>query len=284
MRRWLIGIGVLTLVAGTTGTTVLTDRSEFCGDCHSMNRVYTTWQASVHSHPAEGRPKADCVDCHIRWTPVGFAEAKMHGLNDVLAEYTHPTAWTESPHPKLVFSYNCRQCHSDIDKTETLARDRLPAKIRAIGLRGPHWIHFLLAQFTPDRAARLATLKTKKGLTPAEKTEQGWLEKSERGNCAQCHERERTTASGDRIVDPRVSQDSRNPLVDCMTCHVDVAHPRDAERGEAVPSYETCRQCHNGKYHGVLGYVFPADCDKKPNVALGEEAYCMKCHPGYKVK
>ena len=284
MRRWTWGIGVAALVLAGTGTAVWTDRSEFCGDCHSMERVYATWKASPHSMPPAGRPRAECVDCHIRWDASGFVQAKAHGLNDVLAEYTHATAWTESPHPRLVYSENCLTCHEDAASIDSLPRERLPERIRELGLRGPHDVHFTLARFGPEQATELASLRAMSSPTTREKERRRWLEKSERGNCAQCHERTRTTATGGTVVDRRLSQDTRNPLVDCMTCHVDVAHPRDAERGEAVPSFQTCRQCHNGQYHGVLGYIFPADCDREPDVALGEDAYCRKCHPGFKAK
>lgn len=284
MRRWMWPIGVAALLAGGTGTAVWTDRSEFCGGCHSMERVYTTWRESPHSRPPEGRPRAECVDCHIRWDAAGFVKAKLHGLNDVLAEYTHPTAWTESPHPKLVYSENCLKCHEGVGKVDTLPKVRLPVGLREIGLRGPHDVHFMLARFGPEESARLAALRGRQDLSARERDQRRWLEKSERGHCAQCHERERVTADGRKVVDRHLSQDTRNPLTDCMTCHVDVAHPRDAARGEAVPSFTTCRQCHNGQFHGVLGFIFPADCDRKPDVALGEDVYCMKCHPGFKAK
>jgi Ni/Fe-hydrogenase b-type cytochrome subunit len=84
-----------------------TDAVSFCGTvCHSMTPEYVTYQRSPHAH-------VDCAQCHIGAGAVGYAQAKAHGIVELVE-----TIQNDYPRPIPVpvtdlrpIRGNCERCH-----------------------------------------------------------------------------------------------------------------------------------------------------------------------------
>ncbi|MCD4690719.1 NapC/NirT family cytochrome c [bacterium] len=80
-RRFWLAVGVVG-IAAFFGLNAYSQRSQFCGSCHSvMGEHYDSWQSSTHGETAE------CLDCHSEpgWT--GYYHSKVEGVRNALQFY-----------------------------------------------------------------------------------------------------------------------------------------------------------------------------------------------------
>ncbi len=115
IRQLVIFIAVATmvnvLIAGqlTTGAMHYMEGAQFCGQtCHTpMRPEYTAYTRGPHSHVA-------CASCHIAPGPVGFATAKLRGMNQLVGvitgDYARPIPAPVQTMPDA--NQVCLECHS----------------------------------------------------------------------------------------------------------------------------------------------------------------------------
>jgi cytochrome c nitrite reductase small subunit len=82
---------------------------EFCGSCHSMERVQRTWQMSTHR-------QFDCIECHLphRSFAEGFIYKAKAGMRDVSDEFgrNYNVVTPVTPEARKILQDNCLRCHS----------------------------------------------------------------------------------------------------------------------------------------------------------------------------
>lgn len=85
------------------------DKASFCGSCHSMQQVYSTWQVSGHK-------QFTCGDCHL---PQENIVAKLyvktenglrHTYHETVRDY--PENIPITPNAKAITDRNCLRCHA----------------------------------------------------------------------------------------------------------------------------------------------------------------------------
>ncbi len=264
----------------------LTAVTPFCGTCHSMWTVYGQWEKSSHASPEFGE-QVGCSDCHVRSGVIGLVRDHIvNGNYQLLAEFTHAHVPARPIVATAMYDERCLACHRSVSaRDDELSEERLPQRLKAVGLVVPHRNHYELREFTADNRTSLAKLVEKvktSELTLVEESEVKRLEKIQKGNCGQCHSKEVQLADGsfdwpkDRCV--HVKQ----PMT-CISCHSKVVHAETNSHGRHIPSRETCKSCHDGSYHGKLGVIFDTGCANgvtRVNSLTPVEAQdCMKCHP-----
>lgn len=114
----LILLGIVLAVAGMVfigGGIAYADRPAFCGSCHSMQQVYSTYKESNHK-------QFTCGDCHL---PQQNLAVKMYvkGENGVRHTYhetmrDYPESIKVTPQATKILNDNCMRCHtSTVEKT-----------------------------------------------------------------------------------------------------------------------------------------------------------------------
>jgi len=107
-------VGMLVFAGGLS----YADKPTFCGSCHSMQHVYTTWQASSHQY-------FTCGDCHL---PQDNILAKLyvkgengmrHTYHEVLRDYPDTIFFTGTAN--TIVNKNCLRCHAYIVAPTALA-------------------------------------------------------------------------------------------------------------------------------------------------------------------
>lgn len=95
------------MAAGGAGY-AYSDSPEFCGSCHSMEAVHTTWQASNHK-------QLKCTDCHLPQQnfAIKMITKAQTGMNDTYHEVLrdYPATMKLSPKGKAIVEDNCMRCH-----------------------------------------------------------------------------------------------------------------------------------------------------------------------------
>ena len=120
----LMLIGVVVLPSFSIGTGMLlvltrAERVEFCASCHHVMQAYAddvtdpdgTGLAAIH-FVNRYIPTNQCYECHTSYGLFGTAEAKMHGIGQVLRYYTGTyevplSMW--KPYPNA----DCLKCHAE---------------------------------------------------------------------------------------------------------------------------------------------------------------------------
>lgn len=145
--RWRAAlIGVALLAAGAAGLAAvdsgvaLTNSTEFCVSCHTMQTNFEEYKQSTHYQNASG-VRAGCPDCHVPRAFFPKMAAKLVASKDVWHEFrgTIDTpekfearrwlmanrVWTKM---KATDSRECRGCHDfasmDLDEQDSLAAKR----------------------------------------------------------------------------------------------------------------------------------------------------------------
>jgi cytochrome c nitrite reductase small subunit len=84
------------------------DSPGFCGSCHSMEQVHSSWQASNHK-------QLKCTDCHLPQQnfAIKMITKAQTGMNDVYHEVLrdYPATMKLSPKGKVIVEENCMRCH-----------------------------------------------------------------------------------------------------------------------------------------------------------------------------
>lgn len=117
----LVSLGFIAAITGmlffATGLSYA-DKPTFCGSCHSMQHVYTTWQNSSHQH-------FTCGDCHL---PQENIIAKLyvkgenglrHTYHEVLRDYPDTISFTTTANG--IANNNCLRCHAYVVAPTPLA-------------------------------------------------------------------------------------------------------------------------------------------------------------------
>jgi nitrate/TMAO reductase-like tetraheme cytochrome c subunit len=123
----LMTISVVVLPSFTVATGMLlvftrAERVEFCASCHHVMRAYAddmtnpdgTGLAAIH-FANRYIPNNQCYECHTSYGLFGTAEAKIHGIGEVVKYYSGSydlpvTMW--KPYPNA----DCLKCHAESDK------------------------------------------------------------------------------------------------------------------------------------------------------------------------
>jgi nitrate/TMAO reductase-like tetraheme cytochrome c subunit len=118
----LIGVVILPSFSIATGMLLVftrAERVEFCASCHHVMQAYAddltdpdgTGLAAIH-FVNRYIPTNQCYECHTSYGLFGTAEAKMHGIGEVLKYYTGAyevplSMW--KPYPNA----DCLKCHAE---------------------------------------------------------------------------------------------------------------------------------------------------------------------------
>jgi len=118
----LIGVVLLPSFSIATGMLLVftrAERVEFCASCHHVMQAYAddltnpdgTGLAAIH-FVNRYIPTNQCYECHTSYGLFGTAEAKMHGIGEVLKYYTGTyevplSMW--KPYPNA----DCLKCHAE---------------------------------------------------------------------------------------------------------------------------------------------------------------------------
>ena len=108
-----LGIAMVLFVAFTIGAVEYTNQSSFCGSCHEMSPMYTSWTHSSHKEVA-------CAECHEEPGFEGTVKSKAKGTKEA---WLHLTGNFDPPKAEAK-DVNCYSCHQDKVKTAELAADR----------------------------------------------------------------------------------------------------------------------------------------------------------------
>ena len=108
-------VGVLFAAGGF----VYSGSPSFCGSCHSMKYVYTTYKESNHK-------QFTCIDCHVPHDSVVdmmFVKGEngmRHTYHEFLRDY--PDTINFTPKAKVIANKNCLRCHiSTVENTHMAA-------------------------------------------------------------------------------------------------------------------------------------------------------------------
>ncbi len=109
---WTVGIGIV-LVGLTIWGMHFTSQPNFCGNCHQIQPLVTSWSTGPHKGVA-------CLDCHANPGTVGYVIRKIQGLEEVYRQATHqvPTVLVAR-----VNTQNCIICHSGARKDYAQAKN-----------------------------------------------------------------------------------------------------------------------------------------------------------------
>jgi len=237
-----------------------------------MGPLRESWQRSSHAVPALAVKRAECLDCHADRGIAGLAKAKVRGVRDALlwlSDACFPRSFRGGAH---VYHTKCVSCHQGVTKVNHLESMDIPGLTEKRDLYFSHRRHLALREFDAREAGRLAELREQQPLLPTEKREIAWLEKVKRGNCGQCHLRQKRDEAGNAYVDLSVNPDQKDPMT-CLACH-----QRNMVHGKTpfdTPGVQilACQRCHTGKLHGGLRpFLATKDPDRDSTV-------CVRCHP-----
>ncbi|MHA2620840.1 MAG: NapC/NirT family cytochrome c [bacterium JZ-2024 1] len=185
------------IVVGAAGLEA-SQSSHFCGLCHSMKQVYSSWKASTHKQMA-------CVQCHIEPGLAGFLHAKIVlGPRDVYSEIVHRPSPEKITQLALRFRDDqCERCHRGILGITEKAIENLPPPVKIVGLKYAHQKHKETKVLCVDchLDAVHGTPQKYATMFPAEK------------QCLVCH--------GKYWKDGRVDPGNTGKLISkrCSTCH-----------------------------------------------------------------
>lgn len=104
------GVVAVLLLAAFVGSSLYTDRSQFCSTCHEMVPYGAAWGDGQHADNAQ------CVDCHV---DAGLPARLSHKFVALKEVYEHFAGDTKFPRPAApdVPSERCVRCHPDVPDT-----------------------------------------------------------------------------------------------------------------------------------------------------------------------
>ncbi len=255
------------------------ERSGFCLTCHRTEGVYKNLDLDASYHVSYKEKNEACIACHSDKSLGMSARAGAHEMKTFLGNVTAMELYAFEVFDETDYDARCLSCHTDVLEKKGIDAAALPATLKKIGLSYEHFVHMAYKEFSAEEHEELQNLQKKKhggGLSEEEAERLALLEKVQRANCAECHERTKVRANGETFEDKSINYAARNPML-CAACHYEIAlveHP-GKKRGQ-LPSEESCRRCHDGKLHGGNLRIFLADCENGT-----DRDNCIKCHPFY---
>lgn len=132
-----VGFAIATM---SSATLEITNSTEFCTSCHSMQWVTEEWMMSVHYSNVSG-VRAGCSDCHVPHNLGPKLYAKLRAAKDVWHEilgtidteekfeqHRWQMANTVWDHMKATGSEECKSCHAiaamDLKEQDRSARKK----------------------------------------------------------------------------------------------------------------------------------------------------------------
>jgi len=113
LASWMV---TETLVEGTSGVA-------FCGACHTMDPMVTSFRKDVHGGAGGQGVQAKCSQCHIPHDNLfNYMLTKTRfGLHDAWAQLTYDTGaidWhaKRASREHFVFDSGCMQCHKELQR------------------------------------------------------------------------------------------------------------------------------------------------------------------------
>jgi nitrate/TMAO reductase-like tetraheme cytochrome c subunit len=265
--RFLIPIaGIMIFIIAVLLGTNYSVRSQSCEFCHTREAKFTKWLIDEKAKEGFSHDQIACADCHFEGSSQGLLSAEIecakHALINIV-NFIDPRQFDKvNPVVENIPSKNCIYCHDSFDRIDEMYKEDLPENLKEIGLAMGHKKHYQIA-----------------------------LEE-----CAICHERFKSK-DGEIREDKGVNYREYSHM-SCDSCHKYIAHAYKKYEGlssntpysEAIenawvdlnknrrwkvdiPSEESCRRCHKGKFHYQKN-IFLADKDKDNNYKN-----CLKCHP-----
>jgi len=120
----LVGVSIPLFWAGTHSAIKATSDHKFCGSCHSMEPMVTSFLADTHGGNNAGGIQATCAQCHLPHTgPLRYLMQKsINGAWDVWKEHivgADDVDWQKKRERREEFTYNsgCLSCHNALDSS-----------------------------------------------------------------------------------------------------------------------------------------------------------------------
>ncbi|MBW2038946.1 MAG: hypothetical protein JRI46_05015 [Deltaproteobacteria bacterium] len=267
-RRKIITIGlliVLLVVALLFAGADYAARSNTCGICHVKEASYANWLIAEKAKEGFAHDQISCASCHMgtKWSMQLRFAALLHVVQYIVPQLDARQRDLPRPILENIAIENCRYCHMSSFRLVEARQKDVPKDLKEIGLKMDHLKHF----------------------------------KAMQGDCKKCHER-RVEKDGQMVVSKDINYAEINHMR-CDACHKYVSHAyrrfnppllSNRPHEEAVklawekikenprwriniPSCESCRRCHNGRFH-YKTEIFWADRFKDKNYDN-----CKKCHP-----
>ena len=260
----IIGVLIAILIVATgMGYSI---RSNSCELCHVREAGYARWLIGQKGRYGFSHDQIACADCHFEGAVRGLLSAKIKGVGHVIKNIVpliDPREGPVKPVVEKIPAENCRYCHFSFDKIDEMDKGDLPPSLREIGLAMGHRKHYETAN----------------------------------NECTICHVRFKMK-EGKLQEDKAVNYGEYSHMT-CDSCHRYVAHaykkfeditfsniPYDKAVQRAwvdlnkntrwkvdIPSEESCRRCHNGKFH-FKKMIFLAD-----RIRDNDYTNCLRCHP-----
>ncbi|MEN6565204.1 MAG: cytochrome c3 family protein [Veillonellales bacterium] len=106
-KKILIILLVLLLIAIASAMAAqkMSDKPEFCANCHNMQSYYDSWKNSTYLANAHAKAGVNCHDCH---TP-SFDQQAEEGFKQITGDYEDPMKKREFPKEM------CLKCHNMTD-------------------------------------------------------------------------------------------------------------------------------------------------------------------------
>ncbi len=261
-------------IVGFTGMVAYNQTSTFCQSCHTNRGTYFSLDLNIPAHKGINNGGKNCLSCH------SDKALEMQVFNSIkkIPQYSQRVAnlaIQDQVHSKQAYNDDdCMQCHPEILELEQVPEYALPLRVKDLGVKYSHDIHYRFKYFQPEDEERWKTLLKKGNLTEEDQEEFALLEKIRHGNCESCHNQQKVDEFGNKYVDKTVNFTARNPI-GCIGCHEEARPTVHPGNEMEFPTKETCYKCHHGKLHGKF-VIFLADCEGEQ----GKE-HCVKCHPQY---
>ncbi len=260
----VIGVLIAILVAATGMDYSI--HSNSCELCHRKEAGYSRWLITQKGKHGFSHDQVACADCHFEGASERLLSAKIKGVGHVIRNIVpliDPREEPVKPVVEKIPAENCRHCHRSFDKIDEMDRGDLPVSLKEIGLAMGHRKHYETAN----------------------------------NECATCHVRSKMK-EGKLQADKGVNYREYSHMT-CDSCHRYVAHAYKKFEGITssnitydkafrkawvdlnkntrwkvdIPSEESCRRCHQGKFH-FQKMIFLADRIRDNNYTN-----CLRCHP-----
>ncbi|AVX21152.1 Tetraheme cytochrome c subunit of nitrate or TMAO reductase [Carboxydocella sporoproducens DSM 16521] len=236
------------IVIFTGGAVYYTGQTDFCNNCHIMDKYYDSWKLSTHQ-------QVHCYDCHTDPGAIGLAKAKINGLRELTVTVMQLDANPREDVP----SARCQVCH-----------DKWPQQLKKLpGISFDHQTHMQKAKLDCATChAKLVhgqpkPLKMKDCLECHKSKGQG---KAPVDNCSQCHQDRKQLKPETHTQQTWAVEHGRAYLANqkaCLDCH---------QKGV---ENQLCAQCHRVTMPHPQGWLAQHTTQVKQT---GNAADCLKCH------
>jgi cytochrome c nitrite reductase small subunit len=257
-RRWiLIGVAVAVgLAALFVGTSLITDRPEFCATCHEMQPYVDAWATSTHKD-------VWCVDCHVgQGYPARFAH-KFVALGEVVSHFKGDVTFPR-PSASHIADKDCSACHAQIKPKLAAsgfdhATHQSKAACQVCHAEAGHVVTdaalTAVGVFNPN-VVRVAASGTTAVVGHGSANVAGHVKIA----CTRCHNMKKTGCPACHATPAKHFQPKSGPLPACPACH-----KAGAKWAFTHPSKGECQTCHT-----------PSAKHFKP--PSGKLTPCVQCH------